>query len=453
MSIRAFIPPYLLRNLTQAGDPAVAADAARTLRLDSEFRQQRSARVEASVGADVSRDEGTHPSRAIFDAGGERTLPGRLVREEGGSPVGDPAADEAYDGLGATWQLFADVFGRDSLDGRGEPLLGTVHYGQGYDNAFWNGTQMVFGDGDGVIFNRFTIAVEVIGHELSHAVTERTAGLVYEGQSGALNESLSDVFGSLVRQRLLGQSADEADWLIGVGLLATGISGRAIRSMSAPGTAYDDPRLGKDPQPDSMAGYVETTSDSGGVHLNSGIPNRAFYLVAAALGGHAWEAPGQIWYDTIVGPIKPDCDFATFARLTTQAAEARYGATSREVDAVRAAWERVGVTGPAAPAGGSMAPKAPARATGALTVARTGGFAGFRQERTVDLATRPLSDQRAWGSALRDPDLLDPDPTTLSPDAFCYEITCTRPEVDVQLAEQAVPARLKGLIDDMLAED
>ena len=164
-----------------------------------------------------------------------------------------------------------------------------MHYGRGYDNAFWDGTQMVFGDGDGTVFNRFTIAVDVIGHELTHGVTEHTAALVYQGQSGALNESISDVFGSLVKQQALGQDAAAADWLIGAGLFTAQVKGVALRSMKAPGTAYDDPQLGKDPQPATMADYVETTDDNGGVHLNSGIPNHAFYLAATAIGGHAWE--------------------------------------------------------------------------------------------------------------------------------------------------------------------
>ena len=147
-----------------------------------------------------------------------------------------------------------------------------------YDNAFWDGTQMVFGDGDGVIFLPFTRSVDVIGHELAHGVTQYTSGLNYQDQSGALNESVSDVFGVLVKQRLLGQTADQADWLVGAELLAPGVNGVALRSMAAPGTAYDDPRLGKDPQPGHMRDYVDTTDDNGGVHINSGIPNKAFHV-------------------------------------------------------------------------------------------------------------------------------------------------------------------------------
>jgi Zn-dependent metalloprotease len=168
--------------------------------------------------------------------------------------------------------------------------------------------------------------------------------LLYQGQSGALNESVSDVFGSLVKQQVLGQDATEADWLIGAGLFTEAVQGVALRSMRAPGTAYDDDVLGRDPQPDHLRGYVETSDDNGGVHINSGIPNHAFYLAATSLGGSAWVVAGRIWYDTLVsGGLKPDADFATFAAATVLAAQARFG--TAEVLAVRSAWDAVGVTG------------------------------------------------------------------------------------------------------------
>ena len=112
--------------------------------------------------------------------------------------------------------------------------------------------------------------------------------------------SIADVFGALTEQYGEGQTADQATWLIGEGLFTEAVEGRALRSMSAPGTAYDDDVLGKDPQPGHLDDYVETTDDNGGVHLNSGIPNRALFLVADALGGRAWERAGQVWYDTLV---------------------------------------------------------------------------------------------------------------------------------------------------------
>ena len=341
------VPPYLLRHLSTIDDPAMApaVDAARlSLSLDDTFRNQRwEPTAPARPGARARSIE--PPDRRISDARNTEDLPGVLVRSEGDDPTADVAATEAYDGFGHTHALFAEAFGRASIDDDNLPLLGTVHFGTAYDNAFWDGDRMVFGDGDGMVFTRFTASLSVIGHELAHGVTQYTANLTYEGQSGALNESISDVFGALVEQRALGQTASEASWLIGEGLFTDQVQGRALRSMSAPGTAYDDDVLGTDPQPDSMDGYIETTEDNGGVHLNSGIPNRAFHLVAAAIGGPAWEAPGQIWYDTVTrGTLPTSCDFVRFATETADAAAARFGADSTEHSAVLSAWTTVGVT-------------------------------------------------------------------------------------------------------------
>ncbi len=251
--------------------------------------------------------------------------------------------NRAYAGLGATFDLFLHAFGRDSIDGSGLPLTASVHYDRNYANAFWNGEQMVFGDGDDEIFLDFTLPVDVIGHELAHGFTQYTANLEYFSQSGALNESVSDVFGSLVKQYALGQGAEAADWLIGEGLFHPDVRGRALRSMKAPGTAYDDDVLGKDPQPAHMDDYVRTSGDNGGVHINSGIPNHAFYLAATELGGNAWERAGQIWYDVMTGgALTPETRFAEFAAATAKAAKDRYG-DGAEIQAVLKSWAAVGV--------------------------------------------------------------------------------------------------------------
>ena len=244
--------------------------------------------------------------------------------------------NEAATGITESLALFAD-YGRSSYDDRGATVVATVHYEQDYDNAFWDGTQLVFGDGDGTVFGRFTKPIDVLGHELSHAVTQFTADLTYEGQSGALNESMSDVFGACIKQRFLGQDAASADWLVGEGIFLPGINGVALRSMSSPGTAYDDPQLGKDPQVGSMADFVVTTDDNGGVHLNSGIPNRAFVLAARAIGGLSWSGAGQIWYDALTSGLPADSDFATFAAATVSVA-------GSHAAAVQDAWDTVGVT-------------------------------------------------------------------------------------------------------------
>jgi len=344
----AIVPPYLLARLATVEDPrfSAAAEAARrSLRLDDPIRSLRSAapRPPALPGL-LAAVPGT-VRRTISDAHQLQSLPGRIVRTEGQPPVADVAVNEAYTGLGDTHELFWSRYQRDSIDGRGLPLDATVHYGRAYDNAFWDGERMVFGDGDGEVFNRFTLSLSVIAHELTHGVTQYTANLVYQGQSGALNESVSDVFGALVEQYATGQDTATASWLIGAGLFTDEVQGEALRSMKAPGTAYDDDVLGKDPQPASMDDYIDTEEDNGGVHLNSGIPNRAFYLVADAMGGYAWEAPGQIWYDTLTGPdLTATTTFAGFARATETAAIARYGQGSPEHEAVRVGWDGVGLT-------------------------------------------------------------------------------------------------------------
>ncbi|SNQ50701.1 Extracellular metalloprotease (fragment) [Frankia canadensis] len=258
--------------------------------------------------------------------------------------MADVTVNEAYDGLGATFAFYAAVLGRDSIDDEGMSLLATVHYGDHYDNAFWNGRQMVFGDGDGELFHRFTVSLDIIGHELTHGVTEDEAALMYVNQSGALNESVSDVFGSLVKQYARGETAEQADWLIGDELLTDAVQGVALRSLKAPGTAYDDPVLGDDIQPAHMDGYVRTTSDNGGVHINSGIPNRAFYLAASALGGHAWDRAGRIWYESLRAPqVRPNATFRSFAAVTVRQAGVLFGAEERQ--AVSEAWREVGVAG------------------------------------------------------------------------------------------------------------
>ena len=208
---------------------------------------------------------------------------------------------------------------------------------------------MVFGDGDNYFFNRFTVALDIIGHELTHGVTEYEAGLDYIGQSGALNESISDVFGSLIKQYSLRQTAEQADWLIGQSLFTANVQGcqgqaPALRSMKAPGTAFCDPILGQDPQPTHMRDFVYTAEDNGGAHINSGIPNFAFYKVATKIGGFAWERAGRIWYETLRDSrLSAGANFQAFARLTLENAEALYGRESREARAVQEAWDEVGV--------------------------------------------------------------------------------------------------------------
>ena len=341
------IPPHLLEHLAKSSNEARARRAQATLHAD---QRHRTARIDIPVPTEPDEPDEEQPphagdpNRTIHDAENTEQLPGKKVRAEGDPETDDPAVTRAYDHLGATHRLFSEVYGRDSLDGQGLPLIASVHYGRDYANAFWDGQQMAFGDGDGDLFVCFTSALDVIAHELTHGVVERTAGLVYFDQAGALNEHLADVFGALAEQYADGQTVDQATWLIGDGLFTPAVEGAALRSMKAPGPAYDDDVLGKDPQPAHMDDYVETFMDNGGVHINSGIPNRAFYLAATELGGHAWEAAGKVWYEALTsGDVKRNATFEQFAAATSGAAVRLFGDGSAQVKAVNAAWEGVGV--------------------------------------------------------------------------------------------------------------
>lgn len=345
--INCIVPPHMVEKILENGNTQQIEKARNNLNLSGQFRGQRQSHAEIAAKPQASIGD---KHRLIYDAQNGSQLPGTLVRSEGEGPTGDAAADEAYDGAGATYDLYYEIFERNSIDDNGMQLISIVHYLQGYDNAFWDGQKMVYGDGDEDLpeserlFNRFTIAIDIIGHELTHGVTQYEANLVYRNQPGALNESFSDVFGALVKQRINNQTASEADWLIGEGLFTSNVNGQAIRSMKDPGSAYDDPVLGKDPQPGHMSDYVDTTRDNGGVHINSGIPNKAFYNVAVALGGHAWEKAGKIWYTTLRDKLDQSSDFQAAANLTLETAGELYGANSPEQNAVKNGWEQVGIT-------------------------------------------------------------------------------------------------------------
>jgi len=352
------VPPYILERVSERAGRHPAEAAARTLTQDASLRVTRTVQSVAAQtapktadqkpGARVSARRAARPAvrinRTIYTTRNTQNLPGDVARTEASAASGDVAVDEAYDGLGSTFDFFSQIFERNSIDNNGLPLKASVHYGTDYGNAFWNGQQMVFGDGDGVIFNRFTGSLDIIGHELTHGVTMSEVHLLPIFQPGALGESVSDVFGSLIKQWTLNQDAQSADWLIGAELFTENVNGVALRSMKDPGNAYDDPVLGKDPQPRHMRDYVHTINDFGGVHINCSIPNLAFYLLATSLGGFAWERAGRIWYETVTDDrMWHHMTFARFAQLTLSNAVRLYGNGSEETEAVQDAWEQVGI--------------------------------------------------------------------------------------------------------------
>ena len=345
--LQCILPPHILESVRMRGDAKMRkmcdhlerdADKARSGRLAK--APPHSFRAAKLVGATAK----SACQRSVYDAGKKATLPGKLVRSEGDPPSKDEQVNAAYEGAGDTYKLYFEQYQRDSLDGEGMELVSSVHVRRNYNNAFWNGEQMAYGDGDGVIFTPLADSLTVCGHELSHGVVQFSGGLIYAEQSGALNESFADVFGVLTAQYKHGQSAAEADWLIGAEILGPDIQGDALRSMKAPGTAYNDPLLGKDPQPYHMDLYVHTSSDNGGVHINSGIPNQAFYLLSQYLGGNAWEKAGHIWYDTLQDISNPHATFHDWADKTVEMAIARFGIGSRETILTRRAWKLVGIS-------------------------------------------------------------------------------------------------------------
>lgn len=357
----ARIPPELVREATGLLDGSYPAPAEETgaltwllqgvvpLALQARLAPEDVARL---ISEPAPLPPATGPAsvedadQVVYDAGHSRETTGLAVaRRTGQPPTDDTAVDEAYDALLATSAFARAVLGRDPLVKR--PMTAVVHYGDSFSNMYWNGELLVLGDGDGKVFGRFSQCLDVVAGGVWMGVREMMALFSHAGQSGALSVSLCDVFGQLVKQYTHGLGVEEADWVVGAGLLAPGVRGSGLRSLKAPGTAYDDDVLGKDPQAAAMDHYVRTGRDNGGVHINSGIPGHAFYLVAERLGGYAWQRAGMIWWDALtVHAIGGDLLFEDWARFTAVAAVSRYGEGSTEHRAVLDAWERVGVRVP-----------------------------------------------------------------------------------------------------------
>ncbi|MDR7240613.1 M4 family metallopeptidase [Neobacillus drentensis] len=269
----------------------------------------------------------TKPMTGVIEtrtAGNASRLPGNYsVDADNNFNATSQRADvDAHYYAGVVYDYYKNTFNRNSFDNNGATLRSTVHYGRNYNNAFWNGSQMVYGDGDGTTFRSLSGALDVVAHELTHAVTERTAGLQYQNQSGALNESISDTFGVFL---------DKGDYLMGEDVYTPNKAGDALRSLSNP-ELYG--------QPSTMSGYVNTTSDNGGVHTNSGIPNKAAYLTISSLGTAVAE---KIYYRALTVYLTPTSNFSGARAALLAAAADLYGSTSTQYNAVKSAWTQVGV--------------------------------------------------------------------------------------------------------------
>ncbi len=338
----SIIPPHMFDQLTKSGDAKIRQQAIDAIAAGSAARAVRSTLAMMPGWAAIPSPSAKR-HRLVYDVkhGSFSDLPGTLVRGEGDPRTEDPAVNEAYSYSGTTYNFYKRVFQRNSLDDRGMSLLSSVHLGRNLNNAFWTGEQMCYGDGDGRIFIRFTKSLDVVGHELSHGVVSHTCNLVYANEPGALNEHFADVFGSLVKQWRRRQSVKSADWMIGNDIMGPATTAKCLRTFKAEKAYEDDPLLGTDPQPKHLRDKYTGSADYGGVHINSGIPNHAFYLVAKEIGGKAWERAGRIWYKTLL-KLTSTSQFTDMVENTIETASTLYGSGSTEHKAVVKAWKTVG---------------------------------------------------------------------------------------------------------------
>lgn len=271
-------------------------------------------------------------------------LPGTLVRQSGQAPVADKAVNACYDSLEKAETFFREVYGWKSYDDKNSKIVATVHYGKEFVNAFFFPAvrQLVFGDGNNWFFN-FNKSYEVVGHEFTHAIIGFSSGLIYSNESGALNESCSDVMSTLLEQWSKNLTADKADWLLGQDVLFPWDPQVAMRSFKAPGKAYNGTKgIGNDYSVGHMKYYIKTDKDNGAVHWNSGIPNHAFYLAATRFGGYAWEVPGKTWFKAMT-TCKSSETFAGFARRTIAEAATFNELHPTWIGILTQAWRDVGV--------------------------------------------------------------------------------------------------------------
>jgi Zn-dependent metalloprotease len=337
----AFLPPYVVRRLADSEDPAIRRLGIDTIQASAVARTRRLMQPAPLQGR--APTPGLGRRRAIYDMEGqEAPLPGTLRRKENQSAAGVADVDQAYDHAGTTHGFYKSVLRRESLDGAGYPLKSSVNFGFEVANAFWEGTQMVYGAGDGDLFLSFTRSLGIAAHEMTHGLLSFTSNLAYQGEPGALNESFCDVIGISVEHFNAKTPVSSASWFVGADVIGPGLGDlRGFRSFMAEPAYKDHPLLGTDPQPKHMRDFVDDPADNGGVHTNSGIPNHAFYLAAMEIGGNVWDCATKIWYHAFTVSLNPQATFAQAARATEAAARLLY--SDQEGDAVAQAWFAVGV--------------------------------------------------------------------------------------------------------------
>ncbi len=355
--VRCIMPPYIMRKMHQTATNTTETERLTELfhtnriKADREFiatlpaHQQR---ILAGAAPIKVEHHSTHAKKKprpvinIYDCRHGYDLPGKLVQRPKNGDYEDIDARKVHDGIYQCWKFYYELFKRDSIDAHGMHFKNTIHYGKRYGNAMWDGKQMIFGDGDGKTFKSFTSDLDIIGHEITHALVQFTSNFAYEFQPGALNESYADVFGMLIKQRAMNLTVKESDWLIG----GQTMLGRkyALRSMKAPGTAYiGHPFWGDDPQPATMKDYMKLeytdADDWGGVHWNSGIPNYVFYVTAMNIGGYAWKKAGKIWYEALTKELRYNSTFEDAKKATIRQAVRLFGSGSLEEKAVKHGWK------------------------------------------------------------------------------------------------------------------
>ncbi len=338
------VPGYMLAEIaSRSEDPKLHASMLSTkettARLLSE-KQIKKPNEQLLLPGIISARHRLH--REVWDAR-QSNEKGVQLRIEGSRNSGDVDVDMCYDFAGLVFDYYAAVHDHISLDGEGLPLVSRVHFRAdppaAFNSAFWNGSMMTYGSGDGVYFNSFVHRF-VAAHEFTHGVTEYLADFFKWGQAATLNEHVSDAFAALIEMWADKITADKYHWIAVKGIHREGIKSVGLRHMRYPGSAFDDPRIGKDRQPDHMSGYVQTTDDTGGAHINNGILNRAFAEFCIAVGGYAWESAAPIWfYARNHAGHKPT--FASFAGQTLIACD-RLG-LSKHKAALEQSWQLVGI--------------------------------------------------------------------------------------------------------------
>jgi Zn-dependent metalloprotease len=327
----SFVPPYIIKkHIEEAKSSEQRKRAMLNLQFSASITKER--RLKNSMYG-MFMSTGSGKQHLVYDAEHrpfyDMSLPGKLVRSEGQSPTQDKDVNNAYDHTGNTFDFYKEVFQRISIDNNGMPLISSVHIGEDWNNAQWNGTQMLFGDGDDIDFKKGSLTdLVVCAHELTHGVTENESNLEYHDEMGGLNEGLSDIFGIMCAQWVNKQKVDDSSWLIGENMMVVGGS---LRSMKDPGKAF--------PGDEQISNYKDF-KPSMDPHICSGIPNKAFYLTCMELGGYSWEKAGKVWYIALRDGLKEDTKFIDFANMTLTYAEP-FGEDVQK--AVRKGWEGVGV--------------------------------------------------------------------------------------------------------------